>query len=249
MAISTAGSPDGIVNAAAFMAPNVFPWTLAAWVMPISSTISDSRLAVTFGGVSGGVANVHFGVNSASQWTMVANDGATFDRAVGGTVTNGQWAFCIMRGRSASSRDLTVVQSDGAITTITSAVSKTMSSTATIELGPAFNTVTYAWVGNIAEFWYTNTDIQADGGTLSPALARQLAFGGPFSVPHVAANLIEYRALREAGVNDNINVEAYWGRSAEPSNWTVTGTAGPAPHPPLPYWYVNPEQVLRPLVI
>jgi len=38
---------------------------------------------------------------------------------------------------------------------------------------------------HVAEFWYTDADIQFNNAQISDTLLWQLAFYGPFSVPHI----------------------------------------------------------------
>lgn len=98
----------------------------------------------------------------------------------------------------------------------------------------------------IAEFWCTNTDIQADGGQLDNTFLSQLAFGGPFSVPHVASAVVEYRSFRvHPSLNDPYETYSDYGGQT----WTNNGAATTGPHPPLPYWYVKPGQNNKVLTI
>jgi hypothetical protein len=98
----------------------------------------------------------------------------------------------------------------------------------------------------ISEFWYTNTDIQPDGAQLNDDLLRQLAYGGPFSVPHVAANLIEYRSFRkviESDQDEAVGDGVYWGGAGR-QVWTNTNGVTRGPHPPLPGWYAKPNRTI-----
>jgi hypothetical protein len=96
--------------------------------------------------------------------------------------------------------------------------------------------------GNVAEFWYTNTDIQPDGAQLDGNLLRQLAYGGPFSVPHIAGDILEYRSFRkviESDQDEAVGDEVYWGGAGR-QVWTNTNGVTRGPHPPLPGWYRKP---------
>lgn len=55
--------------------------------------------------------------------------------------------------------------------------------------------VTNPWTGDLAEYWWTNTDI-FPAGALSLSLMRQLAFEGPFSIPYIGNKVQEYRSFR-----------------------------------------------------
>lgn len=103
--------------------------------------------------------------------------------------------------------------------------------------------------GRMAEIWYTNTDIQADGLQLQDALLRQLAYGGPFSVPHIAKDIVEYRSLRvHPDSRGDQPSEVYHGKFGR-QIWTNANGVTAGPHPPLPYWYVKPGQTRRPLIV
>jgi len=104
--------------------------------------------------------------------------------------------------------------------------------------------------GLIAEYWLTNTDIQPDGAQLDDNLLRQLAYGGPFSVPHIAKDLIEYRSFRKVIESDQDEApgdEVYWGGAGR-QVWTNTNGVRRGPHPPLPGYYKRPRprQMLNP---
>ena len=94
----------------------------------------------------------------------------------------------------------------------------------------------------VGELWYTNTDIQPDGAQLDDNLLRQLAYGGPFSVPCCAKDIIEYRSFRkviESNQDEAVGDEVYWGGAGR-QVWTNTNGVTRGPHPPLPGWYRKP---------
>lgn len=96
--------------------------------------------------------------------------------------------------------------------------------------------------GRIAEFWYTNTDVQADGAQINNDLMRQLAYGGPFSVPHVAAAVQEYRSLRSDPLGLGAPTENYAPGARQ--TWTLTNAPTAAPHPPLSSRFVPPPNAI-----
>lgn len=109
-------------------------------------------------------------------------------------------------------------------------------------------TFTAPYSGDIAEYWMTNTDIQPDAAQLQDATLRQLAYNGPFSVPRVAANLVDYRSLRASlGSNQDVQdgglFDGPYGRQV----WVNTNSAKLGPHPPLAPDYSSSRSVARPI--
>jgi hypothetical protein len=94
--------------------------------------------------------------------------------------------------------------------------------------------------GLVGEFWTTNTDISADAGQLPDWLVQQLAYGGPFSVPHIAKDIVDYRSFRSGLASDQDRVgEGYPGRFGRRTWSNVNGVTLGA-HPPLPANYARP---------
>lgn len=85
--------------------------------------------------------------------------------------------------------------------------------------------------GQIAEIWYTNTDIQPDGAQLQNSTLRQLAFNGPFSLPHIAKDIVEYRSFRSRLDSRQDTPEEVYHRGLR-QTWTNTNGVTLGPHPP-----------------
>lgn len=78
---------------------------------------------------------------------------------------------------------------------------------------------------------------------------HQLARLGPFSLPHIAKDIIEYRSLRSGLISgDDKPDEVYWGKQRQ-ADWINTAGVILGDHPPLYPGYVKPGQIIRPLVI
>ena len=102
--------------------------------------------------------------------------------------------------------------------------------------------------GRIAEFWYADADIYPDGAVNLPdAYIRQLAFGGPFSIPSVAKSVVEYRSFRAHTLTGE-GQDVYFGPTGVKS-WADVNGASVGAHPPLPYWYQKPGQRKRQLIV
>lgn len=96
--------------------------------------------------------------------------------------------------------------------------------------------------------WYTNTDIQADGEQLQDSTLRQLAFGGPFSLPHIARDIIAYRSFEDCLDSSQDRPGSVYHRGAR-QVWTNTNGVTLGPHPPAAIWYDKPLPELGPMVI
>jgi hypothetical protein len=221
------------------------PFTVGIWVYP-TSTATNQRywsLADT------GAANIGWcmDIQTDATWRFWANAvGAISSIAVAGAVTVNKWHFLLARAISSTNRRLAVLQPDGATAHGQNTATESPASADTIGLGAFVDSAAGQYLdGSLAEFWYTDTDIQPDGEQLQDALLRQLAYGGPFSVPHIVKNIVEYRSLRltPSSRGDN-GGDVYYGKFGV-QTWGNVNAANMGPHPPLPYWYVKPGQVIR----
>jgi hypothetical protein len=222
-----------------------FPYSVGLWAYPVTTTAGT-----IFSLVDTGATNQYqrVSISGGSQWSIRAAAGGAENSAASGTVTANRWAFLVARFIDATNRRLDVLQFSGSVVSIQGTLSRAFPTSAeTMALGANEISAPADFLnGSIAEFWYTKTDIQPDAAALNSNLLRQLAYGGPFSVPHVAQAIVEYRALRShPTLNDPI--ETY--SSGAENTWTNTGSATLGPHPPLPYWYVKPNQTQTLLTI
>ena len=93
----------------------------------------------------------------------------------------------------------------------------------------------------VAEFWWAQMDVQPGGGQLDDALFRQLAFKGPFSVPHLAPYISEYHSFRQRGTPDqDTRGGNNYIRVGLPLKVDVQPSIGFSPHPPLAPNYRRP---------
>lgn len=227
----------------------VVPLTIGMWVYP---TTTGTRRDF-FGLSNDGNTSEYMGIHqaAANTWAIYAGTSAASTIATGGAVTANQWAFLIARFVASDNRKLDVLESGGAVTAVTSVVSRVTTGINKMTIGSTETSAGFVnpFTGILAEFWYTNTDIQADGGALDAAMLRQLAYGGPFSVPHVAANVVEYRSFLASGPsNADDPEEIYFGKSRSTglANSASPPTCGP--HPPLPHWYRKPKQASQVMI-
>ena len=96
--------------------------------------------------------------------------------------------------------------------------------------------------------WVTNTDIQADGAQLQNSTLRQLAMNGPYSLPHIAKDIIEYRGFRSRlDSSQDISEEVFY-RGTKPA-WSNLGGVKLGPHPPAADLWIPPLVDYAPMVI
>jgi hypothetical protein len=215
-----------------------YPFTMAVWVYPFTINTAQSFVTLTDNTVS----NQFFNFGQSSGATMVADvnfGGSTAGLSVTGTAAN-KWQFGLYRAISATNRRLSAVWSDGSMTHAQSTTSRSPGTINTMAIGrKELSTPTGQYNGRLAEFWWCDADVQADGAQINESFLRQLAFGGPLSVPHVKNNLIEYRSFRVfPDTHADRSRDVYFGRYG-PKTWTATSvTTGP--HVPLPPSYAYP---------
>lgn len=152
------------------------------------------------------------------------------------------WHYVVIRLVSNTNRWLSVLYPSGASSHTQNVTSNAPAYTTPREaIGAYWNSdgPLYYHNGIMAEFVKINADIQADGAQLQDWMLRQLAYQGPFSVPHLRKNIIEYRSFR-GGPPDFEEAGVAWGAGKGPQFWTNTNSVQAGPHPPLAGNYRRP---------
>jgi hypothetical protein len=224
-----------------------YPFSVGYWVYPTGSAVFRAHFSV--GDPTTGSQYIQVGQNDSNQAELALAAGGAVDRAVTGTFILNSWNYVVARFYSATSRRIDLLSATGIATSQTDATNRAFPTGATtITVGNyAGSSTTLHHDGLIAEVFYTSSTIQADAAALNVPMLRQLAYGGPFSVPHVASEVSEYRSLRSDPIlndpRDNYIRNSNW------QAWTNNNGVTLGPHPPLPYWYVRPSQTISQLVI
>lgn len=220
-----------------------YPFTVGIWVYQ-----SDTNSGRTyFGLANNGALNNYFYLGSASgpSFQLWAQSGGTSQGANVTTLTSSTWNFVLGRFISATNRRISVVNANGAAGHAQGTTNITPSGVNSLSIGRTPNsTPQFFHNGRLAEFWWADADIQGDNAQTQDSLLRQLAFGGPFSVPDVVNSIIEYHSLRSSlGSESDLGGESYYGKYGK-QNWTRANTPLAA-HCPLPYWYAKPPSIKR----
>lgn len=172
-------------------------------------------------------------------------DGATQQFSTNiSSVPSADWNFVLARDINNSNRRMSIVSNNGI--RHGSSASTISTSQTQITIGATLG-VNYM-EGSIAEWWFLSGDVQADGAQADDALVRQLAYLGPFSVPHIAPNVVEYRSFR-SGVLSNADQGGEVYQRGGPRQWEAfVNEPGVGEHPPVPA-YVRPNQNRRILAV
>ena len=219
-----------------------YPFTVALKVFP--TTTGSNKVFWSVGAFG---ANDYWVLQQASSnvWQILSAR-STVQTSSAGTVTANQWAFLVGRFISATNRRLSVLDYNGAVSHVQNTTSSNPQLLDNMGLGcRASGTKTLFFDGNIAEYWITDTDIQPGGTQLLDTTLRQLAWGGPFSWPLVAKDLVEYRGLVTAIESRSDRAgDVYFGKFGR-LTWDNNNGVAIGAHCPLPYWYVKPGQTRR----
>lgn len=235
-----AASSQRLVNSASPI--TAIPFTMGFW------TNTPNTTGQIIAGIwDTGTDNNYFRLVKTTQFSISAAAGGPESSSAAGTVAPNTWQFLVGRFISATNRRLAVLNADGSTAHVQNTTSRTPSGFDTMAIGAHEGSIPALFLdGRVAEFWVTNTDIQPDAAQLRDALLFQLAYGGPFSVPYIAKDIIEYRSLRKAPASYADDMGEVFHGPLGRQVWTNTNGVTIGPHPPLPYWYAKPPDA-RPL--
>lgn len=228
-----------------------YPITVGMWVNMLSVSAVLNTL-VSFVDTGSTTNFFRLDISSTEVPQIGYSDTASgFSAANGSAMTAGTWHFLLGRFISTSTARLSQLTPAGNIVNAATSATRTPAGIDSISIGRnQTSSPDTPCDALIAEFWYTNIDVQPDGGVSNGDLVRQLAYGGPFSMPHVAASLIEYRSFRKSLASDSDeSAECYQGSATGQQIWTNNNGATVGPHPPLPYWYQSPQDFIRNVMV
>jgi hypothetical protein len=218
----------------------------ACWSMPNSN--SSTGTLFSFSDTTGSV-DTWLVLQNGTLWSIYAEDNTAATAIANSAVpAAGKWHFHIARFMGPSEFRLATLDHTGVITqgidlvhTVNPASVDRVS--VGIRTGAAEQ---WAFDGLIGEFYWGDIDPQP-GGDLDEALVRYLAYNGPFSIPYIGYNLVDYKSLRNTlGSDQDRQGETFVGKYG-PQTWVNNGATIGA-HPPLPGSY-NDGNTYRPVMI
>lgn len=215
------------------------PLSVGAWVLFTSTGASSCFFALT---LAASAESFSFRKDATNHMVIRSNSAgaATDTTAVTADAVN-TWVYVVGRCITSTNRRLSVLHPDGAIEHVQGTASKTPTGMDAVNIGGivANGSAQLFWPGLVAELWYTNTDIQPDAGQLDDNMVRQLAYHGPYSVPNIPSDLIEYHGMRSSLPTYRRPEESGLGKFGH-KIWTNNSGVGLGHHPPLPYEYDRP---------
>jgi len=227
-----------------------YPFTFAAWIN--TTAVGAAQTIMSFGDT--GTTNNFIGLTlqtTGSVAVIAAAGGVTASAGTGTAVTAGTWNFCVGRFISSGNRWAACLFSSGAIDNIQTVIFRAPPSLDKLGIGTTIASTNLDFFGGIiAEAWYTNTDINPLGNAVAidSNFLRQIAYYGPFSVPSLAKDIIEYRGLRTTLGNDrNKPDEIYCQLGTQ--TWVNNGSTTIGAHAPLSNLYARPRQFKIRLVV
>lgn len=230
-----------------------FPMTIGLWCR--AATVGVNKTIWSWGDTAAANDYIEIAENTGFSFAMnaVASGTGTSTNIIAATSTNNLNTFLCVRFIAANNRrgeglsgQRGVIKGGNTLAGTTGSVQSTTSRSPsgldTMTIGArGINTIAQYFDGDVAEFWYTDTDIYPAGAMDIPFLWT-LAYHGPFSIPSVASSVIEYRSFRDK--TDTPGPDTYFGKygaqSWANSNAPILGT-----HFPLPAGYATPRSFVR----
>lgn len=243
-----AGSSQRLTNTTAPL--TAVPFTVGMWMRaPADATLG------CFWSLSDTAGNVNWWQLYKSAGEVIttgcnAGAGSATANVAAGLVANG-WTYVMLRAISATNRRLSVLHANGLVEHAQSTTSRTPAGVDVVGLGSLDDLAKEQFfTGSVAEYFMANVDVQPGGTQLQNYLLWQFAYGGPFSVPHIARNIVDYRPLRESLGSDQDHFDQVWSGGGRPARrvWTNTNGVTLGAHPPLPPCYVSPFRTPAPLL-
>jgi hypothetical protein len=228
MSLKFVGASNTYLNLANPPLPTTgYPFNAGMWVN-LSSNDQDYILYFGEFALQGHYLYLH----NDDTLNYYAYDGADFLAATIAGFPQNTWCYILMRGISATNRRLSLLRHGGAISHAQQTTDITFTNSLDrLSIGAENDGSPNGMTGLLGEFFYTATDIQPDGAQTSDALLQKIAYNGPFSVPRIQKDIIEYRSFR-GHIERNPPDRVYFKPRFGPQAWTNNNGVTNAPHVP-----------------
>lgn len=241
-------SSQYLINSTQPIVSTGYPLTVGVWVNPTSFPNDGTVWAISDTGTTNNFIRGYF--NTSGIPRLGAAAGGTENISAGSAVTAGTWNFIVYRAISSTNRRIIILHANGTSSENQATTARAPAGLDNLTVGghKTSAAATDFFNGLVGELWLTNTDIQPDGSVLNTDTLWQLAYNGPFSLAHIAKDIVEYHSFRKDLSSDTFDSE----NDVLPILGETLGNTGGAivgPHPPLPYSYIRPGQTMRNLVI
>jgi len=224
-----------------------YPFTIGFWHYP-TTVASASCFALSDPATANFISVGRNGTNVPNMNLNAGAGGAA--NSLTTALTTNTWNYYLARFITSTNRWLSVLHFNGLIETVQGTTARAPTGLTNLNLGSRNDTAAPSTFmdGLLGEYFLTDTDIQADGATTQNSLILQLAYGGPFSVPHIAQDIMEYHSLYSTLDTPQENLtEVYYG--IRRITWVNTNGVTIGQHPSLPGNYIEPGQIKRQLVV
>jgi hypothetical protein len=236
-------APPAIINA---------PVSVAMWVNLAAVGASARTL---WGYSDTATTNNYFSVRMTATEviSIVGRGGGTENVAsIATAIAAGAWVFVVGTVVAAANRHISVLHANGLYETALTTTSRIAAGIDTMTIGALSTSggITEPWDGMIAEFSIIKNSLRTDDAAALPETTmRQLAYGGPFSMPRFRDDILEHRSFRVHPTSEADNSSEVFFEKLGRHTWVNNAGVTTGPHPPLPYLYVRPSQVQSQLVI
>ena len=234
---TAASSMALLVPSAARPVATIYPLTVGGWYRwATASGVVENGVAV--GDTSGGALQTR---KDAADAITISDEFSVNEATLTSLFSANIWTHLICRFITSTNRRYSGLRSDGTFATATAAGSKTFTGSV-ISLGCWVDGTSDGMSGSVAEFWWCESDIAVATENLTAAQHRQIAFGGPFSWPTIAANLKVYDSFYN-NYGNRSPPNAIFARGKAPFLYTKSATV-PNMGAHCPY-VLPPEQPLQ----
>lgn len=242
------------------IAPIGLPFTMACWACPIG-TFGSNRAIIALANKANIQNYFYLGTTTTSKFDAHTTTGGTgVTTASNTTAVLNSWYFILARYVTTTNRWIVVYDpSTGLVDQVQTVTSNApIVGTLAVSIGGIRGSTiflpSWAWVG---EAFYTDAELPFDPAAALPAeWVRKLALEGPFSLPLLSDDIVEYKSLLSGCATAVQTEQQSIGESYSRiglQTWANPYTAASvpliAPHPPISSNYVRPSQIAPILVI